>query len=148
LKSGIWNLELEIPDLVFFQPSVIPHRPQNFISAAKAVLHREQTRSGNLPGFCGDTFRPPLRDDSSGPRSDLMLSPHRPQNREFSASWFEHCGHGNELADSPGPTRVNERLPHRPQNFTPSANRELQFEQATISGIKLEGEPLPRDEDG
>jgi hypothetical protein len=29
-------------------------------------------------------------------------------------------------------------LPHLPQNFTPSANRELQFVQATIPGITLD----------
>ena len=80
-----------------------------------------------------------------------MLSPHRPQNLECCGSWFEQRGHGNEPGDSPGLTTTNERPPQRPQNLTPSANRELQFVQATMPGIRLEWAPLellPCDGDG
>jgi hypothetical protein len=37
---------------------------------------------------------------------------------------------------------MNERLPHRPQNFTPSANFDLQLEHATMPGIMLDPVPL------
>ena len=70
-----------------------------------------------------------------------MLNPQRPQKRENSGSVFEHRGHGNEPGDSPGLTITKERFPHRPQNFTPSAKRELQFEQATTPGMRLECTP-------
>jgi hypothetical protein len=46
---------------------------------------------------------------------------------------------------------MNERLPHRPQNFTPSANFDLQLEHATMPGIMLDPVPLlpvPCDGDG
>ena len=69
---------------------------------------------------------------------EVMLKPQRPQKRENSGSIFEHRGHGNEPGDSPGLTMMKERLPQRPQNLTPSAKRELQFEQATMPGITLE----------
>ena len=69
---------------------------------------------------------------------EVMLKPQRPQKRENSGSMFEHRGHGNEPGDSPGLIMINDRFPQRPQNFTPSAKRELQFEQATMPGITLE----------
>ena len=71
-----------------------------------------------------------------------MLRPQRPQNRECSGRVFPHRGQGNEFGDSPGLISTNERFPQRPQNFTPSAKRELQFEHATIPGIRLELAPL------
>ena len=71
-----------------------------------------------------------------------MLCPHRPQKREFSGKGFEHRGHGKELGRSPWLTVTKDRFPHLPQNFTPSANRALQFEQATIPGIRLDLVPL------
>jgi len=42
---------------------------------------------------------------------------------------------------SPSLTRTKERPPHLPQNLTPSANRELHVEHATIPGIMLEATP-------
>jgi len=80
-----------------------------------------------------------------------MCRPQRPQNRELCGSGAEHLGHGYVEADSPGLIMVKEPLPHRPQKRTPSANREWQFEQATMPGIKLEtGEPplLPCEDEG
>ena len=80
-----------------------------------------------------------------------MLNPQRPQKRENSGSGSNIAGTEKSAADSPGLIRTNERLPHRPQNFTPSANREPQFEQATMPGIRLEFTPLlllPCDGDG
>ena len=67
-----------------------------------------------------------------------MLSPHLPQNLEFSGSGAAHRGHGNMFADSPALTSANDRPPHRPQNFTPSANLDWQVVQATMPGIRLE----------
>jgi hypothetical protein len=67
-----------------------------------------------------------------------MLSPQRPQKREFSGSGLEHRGHGYVFAVPPGLIIVNDPLPQRPQNLTPSAKREPQFEQATMPGITLE----------
>jgi len=67
-----------------------------------------------------------------------MFNPHRPQNLDPSGSGAEHRGQGNVAAASPALTSTNERPPQRPQNFTPSANRELQPAHATIPGIRLE----------
>ena len=80
------------------------------------------------------------------------MSPQRPQNLEFSGSGDEHRGHGNVLdGASPALTSMKERLPQRPQNFTPSANFDLQLEHATMPGIMLDPVPLlpvPCDGDG
>ena len=105
-------------------------------------MHRRQIRSAccgaNLAGF----VTKPVGWLRFAVAPELMLRPQRPQKRENSGSMFEQRGHGNERGDSPGLTRTKFRLPHRPQNFTPSANRELQFEQATMPGIRLECTPL------
>lgn len=102
--------------------------------------------------MCGGTFeRKPVGELLRVAALGSILSPQRPQNREFCGSELEHRGQGNEFGVSPGLTITNERFPHRPQNFTPSANREPQFEHATIPGIKLELAPpllLPCDGDG
>ena len=101
-------------------------------------MHRRQMRSAccgvKLAGFVAKLFGWLKPDVVPVP----ILNPHRPQNRENSGSIFEHRGQGNEPGDSPGLTIMKDRFPHRPQNLTPSANRELQFEQATIPGITLE----------
>lgn len=81
----------------------------------------------------------------------VIFRPHRPQNREFAGSGEEHRGHGKESGDSPWLTKTKLRFPHRPQNFTPSANRDLQLLHATMPGIMLEPVPLlpvPWDGDG
>ena len=80
----------------------------------------------------------PVGRDKGEVERDGMLKPQRPQNFEFCGRGVEHRGQGNEPALSPGLTTTKERLPQRPQNFTPSAKRELQLEQATIPGITLE----------
>ena len=80
-----------------------------------------------------------------------IARPHRPQNFEFAGNVFEHRGQGNPSEASPALISVNDLLPQRPQNFTPSANREPQFVQATIPGMRLEWAPLlplPCDGDG
>src|SRR5215211_7828362 len=116
----------------------------------KAPLQRRQTRSargGNCDGFVTNPAGWLTFNGAPGP----ILKPHRPQNLECCGSGLEQRGHGNESGDSPGLTRVNDRLPQRPQNFTPSANRELQLVHATIPGITLEWIPLlllPWDGDG
>jgi hypothetical protein len=71
-----------------------------------------------------------------------MLNPQRPQKRELAGSGAAQRGHGNAEPGSPGLTNSNEPLPHRPQNFTPSANREPQFVQATMPGKRLDC-PVP-----
>lgn len=82
----------------------------------------------------------------------VILSPQRPQKREFAGSGDEHRGHGKVPGGaSPGLTRTNERLPHRPQNRTPSANLDLHWVHATMPGIMLDPAPLlvlPSDGDG
>jgi hypothetical protein len=79
----------------------------------------------------------------------VILKPHRPQKREFCGSGVEHRGHGKLDAVSPGLTSTKLRPPHRPQNFTPSANFEPHFSQATIPGRTLESLTLePCDGDG
>jgi len=67
-----------------------------------------------------------------------MFKPQRPQNLEFCGKGFEQRGHGNESAMSPILTITKLPLPHLPQNFTPSANRELQLAQATMPGMTLD----------
>jgi hypothetical protein len=93
----------------------------------------------------------PVGRDRGGVDSEGILNPHRPQNLEFCGNGVEHRGHGNAPTLSPGLTTTKERLPQRPQNFTPSANRELHVEQATMPGMMLEWTPpllLPCDGEG
>ena len=74
----------------------------------------------------------------------VMLKPHLPQKREFWGSDEEHRGHGYVAgAASPALTSMNVPPPQRPQNLTPSANREPQFEHATMPGIRLDTGELP-----
>ena len=71
-----------------------------------------------------------------------IFKPQRPQNLENGGSFAEQRGHGKLSESSLSLISLNERFPQRPQNFTPSANLELQFVQATIPGIRLEGAAL------
>ena len=118
------------------QVMLCPQRPQNFILGGYAPPQRRQIRSA-----WGGKLRPGI-DDEGCDGLGAIFSPQRPQNLEFSGRGTEHLGHGNDRPVSPGLTTANERPPHRPQNFTPSANRELQVVQATIPGIRLECTPL------
>jgi hypothetical protein len=95
-----------------------PHFPQKRMCGGYAPPQRRQTRSAWGGSEAGVTAAP------LGYDFGTMLSPHRPQNLEFSGSGDEHLGHGNIFDESPAVTTVNDRLPHRPQNFTPSAKRE------------------------
>ena len=117
--------------------------------AGNALEQRRQTRSA-----CGGTDRLAVEVKLTGRENDgdvvgVMLSPQRPQKREFWGSGVEHRGHGKFEAVSPGLTRVKLRPPHRPQNLTPSAKRAPHCSQATIPGKMLESLALePCDGDG
>ena len=83
----------------------------------------------------------------------VILSPQRPQNREFSGSGAVHRGHGYVAEGSLAFTGLKVPPPQRPQNLTPSAKRELQLMHATIPGITLDAPPelpalLPCDDSG
>src|SRR5689334_25377042 len=79
----------------------------------------------------------------------VILSPQRPQNREFCGSGEEHRGHGKLAAVSPGVTSTKLRPPQRPQKRTPSAKRDPHDSQATIPGKMLESLALvPCEGDG